>query len=78
MDLNILRDIPPWEWPENTAEMLLGILDDDHAEVSDRVLAAELAGHYTVVSNPIAEALLAIACRGDQADEVRARGNPMQ
>ncbi len=46
MDLKILQAIPPWDWPENTAEILLGILDDDHAEVSDRVLAAELAGDY--------------------------------
>ncbi len=71
MDLKILQDIPPWEWPENTAEMLLGILDDDHAEVSDRVLAADLAGDYTVLSDRIAEALLAIVRRGDQTDELR-------
>ena len=71
MDLKILQAIPPWEWPKNTAEMLLGILDDDHAEVSDRVLAAGLAGDFTVLSDRIAEALLAIVRRGDQTGELR-------
>jgi len=71
VDLKILRAIPPWEWPENTAETLLGILDDDHAEVSDRILAARLACDYTVLSDRIAEALLEIVSRGDQTDALR-------
>ncbi len=29
MDLKILKDMPPWEWPQGTDKMLLGILSDD-------------------------------------------------
>jgi hypothetical protein len=28
MDLKILEDRPPWEWPQSTDKMLLGILRD--------------------------------------------------
>ena len=56
---------------ENTADMLLGILHDDHAEVSERILAASLACDYTVLSDRIAEALLAIVSGGDQTHAVR-------
>ena len=48
MDLKILENTPPWEWPEDAAQYFLKILGDDQAAESDRCLAAELAGDYTV------------------------------
>ena len=48
MDLKILENTPPWEWPEDAAQYYLKFLGDDQAAESDRCLAAELAGDYTV------------------------------
>src|SRR5207247_7366369 len=44
MNLTVLKDTPPWEWPAGTGKMLLDILRDDRAAESDLLLAAELAG----------------------------------
>jgi hypothetical protein len=71
MDLEILKDMPPWDWPEDAGTMFLEILGDAQAKESDRVLAAELAGDYTVINDEIAEALLAIVCRTEETAEMR-------
>ncbi len=73
MDLKALQDIPPWEWPENTGEMLRQILLDEGTPESDRVLAAELAGDCTVISDELAEALLANLGSASRPEEVRSR-----
>ena len=39
MDLKTLKDLPPWDWPEDTDKMLLDILLDEQADASDRLLA---------------------------------------
>lgn len=73
MDLSVLQDIPPWEWPEDTGKTLLGILLDDQAAECDRVLAAELAGDYTVINDELAHALLENLADGNRPEEVRGR-----
>ena len=47
MDIEILADTPPWEWPEGTDKMLLGILCDDQRDESDRLLALRGTGRWT-------------------------------
>ena len=56
MDLKILGATPPWDWPKDTARMLLEILSDDRVDESDRLLAAKLAGDFTVINNELADA----------------------
>ncbi len=73
MDLKTLKDTPPWEWPQGTDKMLLGILRDDQRDESDRLLAAELAGDYTVINDELAEALLSIVLSGEEPEDLRAR-----
>ena len=72
MDLKILKDTPPWEWPEDTARMLLEILSDDQVDEIHRLLAAGLAGHMTVMNDELADALLAILRSGSEPQELRA------
>ena len=60
MELKILEDLPPWEWPEGTDKMLLEVLCDNQKDKSDRLLAAELAADYTVINDELADALLSI------------------
>jgi len=40
MNVKTLNNTPPWEWPEDAGTTILGVLTDEHAEDSDRVLAA--------------------------------------
>jgi len=71
MDLKILEDTPPWDWPEDAAEMLLGILGDGRADESERLLAAELAGNFTVINDELAAALLFIGRSGEEPESLR-------
>jgi len=73
MNIKTLQDTPPWEWPEGAGKMFLGILRDEKADESERLLAAELAGDFTVINDELADALLVIACKGDEPEDLRAR-----
>jgi len=73
MDLKIIHEMPPWEWPAETAETLLNVLGDPAADFSDRLLAVEMAGDMVVVNNELAEALLAVVENNDETEELRAR-----
>ncbi|MGD1975194.1 MAG: hypothetical protein PVH37_08805 [Desulfobacterales bacterium] len=72
MDLKILEHTPPWEWPQDAGPYFLKILSDDQIGESDRCLAAELAGDFTVISDEIAHALLAITGNPNESEKLRA------
>lgn len=71
MDLKTLNDRPPWEWPEETDEILLGVLRDANASEPDRLLAAELAGDLVVINDELADELLSIALSGEEPAALR-------
>lgn len=71
MNLKTLRRMPPWEWPEGAGKLFLSILSDEKAKESDRLVAAELAGDYTVVNDDLAHALLSILRSSDETVELR-------
>jgi len=71
MNLKTLRDTPPWEWPEGAGKMFLRVLRDDKAKESDRLIAAELAGDYTVINDELAHALLSILGNREEPEELR-------
>jgi hypothetical protein len=73
MDLKTLQNTPPWEWPKGAGKMFLAILRDPKADAADRLLAAELAGDFTVINDALADALLAIVGRAAEPEELRAR-----
>jgi uncharacterized protein (UPF0147 family) len=73
MDLKALKDTPPWDWPEGTAEELVRVLRDERVAEPDRVLATEMAGNFTVVNDELVEALLAILRNSEESQEMRAR-----
>ena len=68
MGIKILKDTPPFDWPEDVGKMLLEILTEDRAHASDRILAAELAGDFTVINDELVDALLSII-QGDDESE---------
>ena len=71
IDLKTLKDTPPWEWPEGAGKMFLSILRNDKAKESDRLVAAELAGDYTVINDELAHALLSILGNSEEPEELR-------
>ena len=73
MDLKTLRDTPPWEWPKNAGQTFLAILRNRQAKASDRLLAADLAGDFTVIDDALADALLSILGDAAEPEELRAQ-----
>jgi hypothetical protein len=73
MDLKTLQATPPWEWPEDTDRILLGILSDPAADAADRLIAAELAGDYTVINDALARALIDIVDNDNAAPDLRGK-----
>lgn len=71
-ELISMKKLPPWEWPENSEQILLGVLSDASADASDRLLAAELAGELPASMDELADALLSIVQSGDEPGELRA------
>jgi len=71
MDIKTLKETPPWEWPADAGKTLLRILRNHRADDSDRLVAAEMAGDSTVISDELAEALLAVLEDEKETEEMR-------
>jgi hypothetical protein len=55
MDLKVYLDTPPWDWPRDAGKTFWRILADQRASESDRLVAAELAGDFTVINNDLVD-----------------------
>ena len=73
MDLKLLKDIPPWEWPRGAAKTFLALLRDPHRDAGDRLLAAEFAGDLVVMNDALADALLSIVGSAAEPEDLRAQ-----
>jgi hypothetical protein len=73
MDLKILLDTPPWEWPPSAGQTFRKVLLDQRANKSDRLIAAELAGDLVVMNDDLAHTLLAIAGNPGEPEQLRAQ-----
>jgi hypothetical protein len=73
MDLKTLLDTPPWDWPGDAGNIFWRILLDRRAKESDRLVAAELAGDFTVINDDLADALLMIANSANESEPLRSR-----
>jgi len=73
MNLKKLKEIPPWDWPEDADKTLLEILTDSKADANDRVIAAELAGSITVINDELVEVLLSILRIRGEPEELRCK-----
>lgn len=73
MDLKTLMDTPPWDWPSDAGKMFEKILNDTRAQESDRLMAAELAGDFTVIDDDLADDLIAIVRDAEEPETLRAR-----
>ncbi len=73
MDLKILEETPPWDWPEGTNKFFLDILRNKQAEETDRLLAAELTGDITVINDELVDILLLILQNGNESEKLRSK-----
>ena len=73
MELAVLKEIPPWDWPGDTGAVLAGIVRNPVAPAPDRLLAAELAGDFTVMGDEVADALLSVLRDRAESEPLRAR-----
>ena len=73
VELKLLLDVPPWEWPDDAADRFLHALKDKNVNAADRLVAAELGGDLVVMNDSLAVALLAIVGNAEETEELRAR-----
>jgi len=73
MDLKTLLDTPPWDWPTDAGRMFQKILIDQRADESDRLIAAELAGDFTVIDDDLVDTLLTVVRSADEPEQLRAK-----
>jgi hypothetical protein len=73
VDLNILNNTPPWEWPRGAGDALMEVLRNPKSSLSDQITAASLAGETVVMNDEIAELLLSIVRSGGRPDDIRAQ-----
>jgi uncharacterized protein (UPF0147 family) len=72
VDLAALDEIPPWQWPADARQVILGVLRNREADSSERLLAVELAGDMMAINNEVADVLLSILQDMKEPDELRA------
>lgn len=72
MDLKILTETPPWDWPEGVGKRLQEILQDRQAAESDRLVATELASDFTVIDDKLVDALLSVLGNSEESESLRA------
>ncbi len=70
MDLDLLVNLPPWDWPQEAGDVLLGVLRDPGA-TPDRLAAAELAGNLVVMNDELAGVLLSLLLDGSEPEDLR-------
>lgn len=73
MNLKLLRDTPPWEWPKDAGKAFRKVLLDRQADPADRLIAADLGGDFTIVNDDLARILAEIACNPGEPEELRAK-----
>jgi hypothetical protein len=73
MELKLLHNTPPWEWPPKAANTIRKALKDRRSTAADRILAAELAGDLIVMDDEMADLLLDILVNANEPELLRAR-----
>jgi len=71
MDIKVLLDTPPWEWPEDAGTTIRRVLLDAKAKESERLGAVELAGNIVSMSDEMAAALLSVLQNVKEPERLR-------
>jgi len=71
LNLKKLKNAPPWDWPANASDIVISALSNRKASKADRLLAADLAGEYVILSEEIFDALITVVCSHEESAELR-------
>lgn len=73
IDVEMLGDTPPWDWPEGAGNLFKKLLRDPRAKESNRLIAADLAGNPVVIDDELALLLLAVTGSASESEPMRAK-----
>lgn len=73
MNIRVLAQQEPWQWPEDSSQIILETLQDPKIDAADRLLAAELAGDLVAMNNELARTLLDTAGNSQESEELRSQ-----
>ncbi len=73
MNFNELKNMAPWEWPEDADRIILKVLRDGNADAFDRITAAHMAGDMVVINDELSENLLAIVRNSEESEPLRSQ-----
>ncbi len=73
MNLKILQETPPWDWPKDAGKIFKKTLLDPGAAESERLAAAELAGEMVAINDELAAALLTTIANSKDPEALRAQ-----
>ena len=73
MKVKELSEIPPWDWPNDAADLVLDALTNRNASPEDRLTASELAGEEVILTEKLVDALLNIVKSRKEPDDLRSR-----
>jgi uncharacterized protein (UPF0147 family) len=71
VNLNLLSSTPPWDWPADAGDTFGQVLKNHKAMPSERLIAADLAGDFTVIDDDLANILLAVLKDPSEPEELR-------
>lgn len=73
IDMEMLAEMEPWEWPAGARRAIKNVLEDAGAAVEERALAAELGGDLVVMDDEMAGLLVRIVKNAQEPAKVRER-----
>ncbi len=71
--LQQIYNTPPWDWSKTADTLFLAALQDPDGDETDRLLAAEMAGNFTVINDDLADVLLDIVEDSHESEELRCK-----
>lgn len=71
MNLQMLANIPSYEWSDKAAGLIRKALTDKKIAASDRLMAAEMAGEATVMNDQMADILISILQDKSETNDMR-------
>lgn len=71
--LAVLEATPPWDWPEDARQTFETVLLNKEEPLSERLIAAELAGNFVAINDELAVALMEVLASPTEPETLRAR-----
>jgi len=71
LDVNVLAEMPPWDWPRDAGTIIAKTLTEKNASLEDRLVAADLAGQIVVIDEAMCDLLLRMTANLEEPEQLR-------